>query len=98
MAPVRDDCCRDRSAGEEGAVNPRSHDEMGNLQDQMRTQESWEGLPLPPIAKRQADQRSRVDRETHTHPQGAGSSRSSKRSDDVTADCAHYDRENPKTP
>ena len=49
------------------AVNPRSYDEMGDLQDQMRTQESWEGVPLPPIAKRQADRRSRAGRETHTH-------------------------------
>ena len=98
MALVRDNRHQDRRAGEEGVGDPGSHVEMGDVQDKMRTQESWDGISLPPIAQRQTDQCSGADRETHTHPQGAGSSRSSKRSDDVTADCAHYDRENPKTP
>src|SRR5262249_60280074 len=98
MALVRDDRHQDRSAGEEGVVGPGLHAEMGDAQDQMRTQESWDGISLPSIAQRQTDQYSGADRETHTHPQGAGSSRSSKRSDDVTADCAHYDREDPKAP
>src|SRR6266536_6055627 len=98
MARLRDYRQEDRSAGEECVVNPRSHVEMGNLQDKVRAQESWDGISLPPFACRQANQCSRANRETHTHPQGAGNSRSSKRSDDVTADCAHYDREDPKTP
>src|SRR6266850_1720119 len=98
MALLRNNRHHDRSAGGESVVNPRPHGEMANLQDQMRAQERWDGILLPAFARRKANQCSRTNRETHTHPQGVGSSRSSKRSDDVTADCARYDRENPKTP